>query len=419
MAHILLIELPGGDDTDIIDATLSLGHEFTFLTGDLNHYKDRPDVATRLALARGIVEVRPFDFASIEQRVLALDAVAHIDAVLCLVDTRMIEASRLAHKLSLRFLNPESACLLRDKFSVRKRLQQHGIEQPRFRLATRNDELRLGVEAIGLPALIKPCDGYGSQNIVLLRDEIDLSPLLSPLDDFLPQRLDYGLGVEANDRLMVEQFIEGPVVGCDTITVNGRHHFLGINEKVFFAPPSFAIRGGCFPSDRFDEDRIRDYVFRVLNAVGFDWGMAHVELVITPEGPLLVEVNPRLVGAKIPRLLNMAFERSIHTDLIALHLGQLQKIDFSPTQFAVSRWFSSPQYGVLKKLTLPAIQDGRIRCVEIVKKEGTPIRPPFNNGDRLGYVMVAAKERASAEALAEDFVQRIELDVETEPPAKT
>jgi biotin carboxylase len=413
MSHILLIELPGGDDTDIVDAALSLGHELTFLTGDLQHYQNKTDVMTKISMACDIVEVRPFDYSAVEQKVLEIHSAKPIDALLCLVDIRMIEASRLAARLALRFLNPDSAALLRDKFSVRNRLRAHGIRQPRYDLATSNADLRSAVAAIGLPAVIKPSDGYGSQNIVVLRDENDLHPLLTPLDDFLPQRLDYGLGVQANDRLLVEHFIEGTIVGCDTITIGGRHHLLGINEKEFFPPPSFAIRGSCFPSGQFDKDPIRDYVFEVLNAVGFDWGMAHVELILTRDGPMLVEVNPRLVGAKIPRLLNLVFDRSIHADLIALHLGNMQAADFTPAHFAVSRWFVASQCGVLKKMTLPTSHDSRIRHIEIIKKEGEHIRPPFHNGDRIGYVMVTADDRASAESIAEAFIRDVAMEVAT------
>ena len=48
MAHLLLLELPGGDDTDIVEAALRLGHELTFLTADLEHYRGNSRVMERL-----------------------------------------------------------------------------------------------------------------------------------------------------------------------------------------------------------------------------------------------------------------------------------------------------------------------------------------------------------------------------------
>ncbi|WP_255210538.1 ATP-grasp domain-containing protein [Methylogaea oryzae] len=119
----------------------------------------------------------------------------------------------------------------------------------------------------------------------------------------------------------MERYIEGTLIGCDTLTLDGKHVMLGINEKSMFPPPFGAIQGSCFPSDRFDVAPVREYVFAVLDAVGFNDGASHTEIILSAEGPLLVEVNPRLVGAKIPRLLNLAFGRSVHRDLIDLHLA--------------------------------------------------------------------------------------------------
>ena len=411
MAHLLLIELPGGDDTDVIDAILDQGHSFTFLTADLAYYRARPTVIPCLERARNILEVSGFDYAAVETAVLVEHAQHAIDGVLCLVDIRMIEASRLAQALSLPFLNPDSARLLRDKYAVRQLLDEQELAQPLYRLATDNRELRTATETLGLPLIIKPTDGYGSQNVVLLRDAEDLNPLLSPVDDFLPQHLNYGFGVWANDRLLVERFIPGPMIGCDTLSINGRHHFLGINEKLYFPAPSFAIRGSCFPSDRFDSETIQDYVTQVLDAVGFDWGMAHLEIVVSAQGPMLVEINPRLVGARIPRLLNLAFQRSIHADLVALHLGQQPDIPQQPSRHAVSRWFAADRSGTLSALSLPTNIDPVIACHGVVHPTGSRVQAPRNNGDRIGFVMTTAPSREIAEDAAEAFIREIELTV--------
>jgi predicted ATP-grasp superfamily ATP-dependent carboligase len=52
------------------------------------------------------------------------------------------------------------------------------------------------------------------------------------------------------------------------------------------------MRGSCFPSDRYDTAAIRDYAFRILDAISFDFGAARIELIVAEDGPYLVEVNP-------------------------------------------------------------------------------------------------------------------------------
>jgi biotin carboxylase len=420
MAHLLIVELPGGDDTDIVQAALDRGDEFTFLTARLGHYRQQPQVSTMLAFAREQIEVTPFDYAEVERRVLAVHALFPIDAVLCLIDSHVPTAAQLAHRLGLRHLNPSSATLLRDKFNVRRRLVERGLAQPPFELATSNDSLSAAVERLGLPVLIKPADGYGSQNIVVLRYPEDLDPLLSPLNNLLPSHADYGLGFRANDRLLVERFMTGSVIGCDTLTANCRHQLLGIHAKLFFEPPSFAIRGGCFTPNRPEFEAIERYLFSVLDAVGLDWGAAHTELLLTPEGPRLIEINPRLVGAKIGRLVGYALDRSLHADLIALHLGE--RPDLPPQDarmVAVSRWIVADRPGILDHVELPRWHDARMRCVEVLKKPGDPIRPPLENADRIGYVMVCAPTSDEAQQLADSFVAQCRVFLQESPKRHT
>jgi len=412
MAHLLIIELPGGNDCDIIDAAVRRRDHFTFLSAELGHYQAQPEIAAALALARHTIEVSPFDYAQVEARILALHANDPIDAVLCLLDLRLVEAARLAESLGTRFLNPASAVVLRDKYSVRRALQDAGIAQPDFRLATSNQDLRQAVDELGLPVLIKPVDGYGSQNIVVLRDALELDPLLTPLNDMLPSGAKYGLGVLANDRLIVERFMAGAVIGCDTLSANGRHLLLGKHEKAFYPPPSFAIRGGCFTPNTGQMAEVERYVTSVLSAVGFDWGAAHTEIMLTADGPRLIEINPRLVGAKIGRLVGHALGCSIHEELIGLHLGLSDgSAHRGSGDIAVSRWLCAERSGTLRRVTVPAVDDPRIRCVEVMKRSGDHVRAPIQNADRLGYVMVTDPNRAAAEALAESFIGRCRCEL--------
>ena len=405
MAHLLIIELPGGNDTDIIQAAIDRGDEFTFLSAQLDYYRSQSKVNAIIALAFEQIEIPAFDYIEVESRILESHERHPYEAVLCLIDIRLTEAARLSEKLGLEYLNVTSARLMRDKYRVRCKLNEKGIVQPEFVLATSNDDLKRAVEHLGLPVLIKPADGYGSQNIVVLRYPEDLDPLLSPLENLLPCKADYGLGVVSNDRLLVERFMEGQVIGCDTLTADGKHKLLGIHEKLFFESPSFAIRGGCFTPNRSEFEAIENYIFTLLDAVGFNCGATHTELMLTAEGPRLIEINPRIVGAKIPRLVGLALNRSMHKDLIKIHLGLgLPYIPDDSSMVAVSRWIVADQAGVLDSVVLPTSVDDHVRSVEILKKSGAFIRPPLENADRIGFVMVTASSKSEAEQIADDFV---------------
>ena len=410
MAHLLVIELPGGNDGDILTAALLRGDRFSFLVANLAHYQKQPALQDVLCRADGLIELDLDDHTAVDDAVKTAHGIDRFDAVLCLLDIRLMDAARIATLLCLPHIKPDVAFLLRDKFSVRQKLSHHLIKQPNFRLALSNEDLKKAVQDIGLPVLIKPSDGFGSQNIAVFRDETDLAPWLSPLEDMLPSRADYGLGVKANDRLLVESYMEGQFIGCDFISANGQHSMVGLNEKVMFAPPSFAIKGGCFSP--YDETMapLRDYAAHCLDAVGFDWGASHIEIMLTREGPRLVEINGRLVGARIPRLMSYALGYSVHEQLITLLLSRALPLHSVNTRrVAVSRWLTTSREGILDQIRLPTVQDPAISEVSLFKTHGDYVCPPYENAHRLGYVMVTAPTAGEANAIADAYIEQCEV----------
>ena len=408
MSHLLLLDVPGGNDFTVLEDAVQMGHEVTFYTSNVEHYRRQGYITqSSLVLAREIVEISPFSYTEFEQSALLINESLPFDAILCLIDIRMVEASRLANKLGLKFLNPETAILMRDKVRVRERLASQGIRQPRFASAQNADELKLAVSRIGFPVLIKPADGYASQNVSVLNSESELNDYLEVFGNFSQFPTDYGLGVYAGSRFSVEQYIQGEMIGCDIFSNEQERVFLGINHKVMFPPPSFSMRGSCFPSASFDQDEIRTYANEILDAVIFDFGAAHIEMIVTNDGPYLVEVNPRLVSAQIPYQMGYAFERSLYADLINLHLGfPLDSLAHAePKWSSVIRWITASRDGVLHSIHLPTQTEESVRRVVLFKEPGDIVRPPISNGDRIGYVIAVGTSQEAAESVAESYVR--------------
>ena len=254
--------------------------------------------------------------------------------------------------------------------------------------------------------LVKPVDGYGSQNVTTLFSQADLDAYVGAFAQMQATPADYGLGVYANSRFAVEAYIRGAMIGCDVFSNAEGRIVLGINDKLMFPPPSFAMRGSCFPSDRYDRGEIEAYAYQLLDAVGFDFGAAHIEMIVAPDGPYLVEINPRLVSAQIPYQMGYALERSIYVELFNLHLGvPLNDAPYcDPPWFSAIRWITAPRPGLLAAVELPESIDPLVRRVALFKEPGDAVRPPVSNGDRIGYAIAVGKTQEAAEHLADGFV---------------
>ncbi len=414
MAHILLIDVPGGNDFTVLEDALRDGHEVTFFTSDLAHYQAQGEItASHLSLAHEVVEVAPFTFDHLEQAVLPRHAQKPFDAVICIIDIRQVEASQIAERLGLRYFSPETALLMRDKFNVRQKLNEAGIKQPAFGLAQTVSEIREVVSKIDFPVVVKPVDGYASQNISIIRSEIEFDIFCSEFENNYAGPTDYGLGVHANNRFSVEQYIEGTLIGCDVFSDGEDRVLIGINEKLMFPLPSFAIRGGHFPSHTFDTELIRSYAFSILDALGLNFGAVHIEMIVSDGVPYLVEVNARLVSAQIPFQMAYALERSLYLDLIDLHLG-VPILGFAPFDehwVSVIRWIVADRSGILQAIHSPSVPDPAIRRVIFFKAKGDAVCPPMSNGDRIGYVIATAPNADDAAKLAENYVANTALEI--------
>jgi len=433
MAHLLTFELPGGQCDDLLQLAAATGHRVTLLTADAGFYRAQARLAASLRGLHRMLQCPGFALADVLKSVRTLHASDPVDAVLCLVDTRVVEAAEVARALGLPFLNPDSARLLRDKHAVRQRLAAAGLPQPAFAAAATPAQLFTEARRLGLPLVVKPVDGHASQCVLALTSELDLDPQLGPLTDLLPLRLDYGQGARAREQLLLERQMSGPLLACDTISAAGQHVLLGVHDKTMCEPPSFAVRGCSFHPDHPQRDVVRELAFAALDAVGFDHGAAHIEIMLTPEGPRVVEINPRLVGARLHRLVDAALGGSVQAALIALHGGAAMDAVLAqalgrpvapkrrttaeaalPGLASAVRWLLADQAGVLERVDLPRWRHPGLRWTDLRAQPGQRVQPPQENADRLGCVTTRAPSREAAIDLAERWIGTCRLQIKAD-----
>jgi biotin carboxylase len=414
MAHILVLDIPGGNDFSVIEDACAIGHDVTFVTSDLSHYQAQGEAAAHvLAGCAHIIEVKPYTYDKLEQSLAALHEASPFNAIICLIDIRLIDAARIAERFGLPFMSPDTAILLRDKSRVRERLYDAGVRQPQFAIAHTLTEMEHAIAEIGLPVVIKPVDGYGSQDITIVQSPEDFEAFTQRYNQHTLQPRDYGLGVSARHEFFIERYMRGHLIGCDVFSDGHERKLIGINEKLMYPLPSFAIRGGHFPSHSFDQDIIKDYAFSILDHVGFHVGAAHIEMMVCENIPYLVEINARLVSAQIPFQMAYAFNRSLYIDLIDLHLGMpLSSFEpFDAHHVCAIRWITADRKGRMKALHLPHDIDPTIRRVTIFKQVGDEVQPPLSNGDRIAYVMAAAPTAKEASDIAEYYIAMSSVEI--------
>jgi biotin carboxylase len=108
---------------------------------------------------------------------------------------------------------------------------------------------------------------------------------------------------ETNTAAVVQEYLVGGEYVVDTVSRDGRHRATDVWKYSKMTVPGVRDRitgGHLIPEDAPVRQAVVDYAHDVLDALGIRHGPAHLEIIVTDEGPCLVEVGARIAGANTP-----------------------------------------------------------------------------------------------------------------------
>lgn len=293
----------------LVEAAGRAGHRLCLLTGNRDVY--RHELARLAPDALDIVDVDTRDEAA---TAAALAELPDLCGLVNSTDTWSVPGADLAAEFGLPGPDPAAVRLLRDKHRVRNLLHERGLSRGRA-LAVRPgpsaaDEV---LAEVGLPAVLKDSAGTSSRNVWVVRDERRLREALAEA----AQRSFAG-------RPFAEPFFAGPVYSAETLSWKGETRLLGVLSRQMSREPSAREEAAAFPVALPGDQStaLGTWVGRVLEAAGHDRGFAHVEFVLTAQGPELVEINRRIGGALVGEALCRALGTNVYDAVVDTALGR-------------------------------------------------------------------------------------------------
>jgi len=212
-------------------------------------------------------------------------------------------AAETALRLGLPHLSKATASAARNKFLCRERLKAAGLTVPRYTLMHVPADAESGAAAVGFPAVFKPTDGGGS---MLVRRVNSLLELKKAFEDSSSGILDVDQFV--GKSFLLEEFIEGPEYSIEGYVDQGEPHVVAVTEKRLGDAPFFAEMGHIIEAalTADERDAVVKYIEDVARAINLNIGVFHAEARLTRRGPILIEINCRLGGGRITRLVELA-----------------------------------------------------------------------------------------------------------------
>jgi S-sulfo-L-cysteine synthase (3-phospho-L-serine-dependent) len=328
-------------------------------------------------------------------------------------------AGQAARALGLPHPDPDAVLACRDKYAQRVRLRDGGIRGPRFGLATTAGQAVGVAGEFGYPVVVKPPAGSGSIGVRWCADAAAVTDATRYLLSTDPVRL----SIPAPEAVLVEEYLSGAEFSVETFD----EQVVGVVRKRLGPHPHFVETGHDFPArmPAAEHDDLATTAVAALRALGLGWGAAHVELRLTDAGAALIEVNPRLAGGMIPRML----QEALGVDLIERQVARAAGRDEGPLPSGESaasiRFLVAGAGGTLRGV------DGIDRALRVpgvvevgqTRPAGFEVVLTQSFQDRVAYVIAVAGELAAAMLAADtglaELRARIDSGTRTSEGART
>jgi hypothetical protein len=184
----------------------------------------------------------------------------------------------------------------RDKWAMARALDRAGVPHLLQRCSDDPGEIAAWLEETGLdsrPIVLKPPKSGGADNVHLVLAGDDWRPAFEAI---------LGAGNplnEVNQAVLVSEYAAGTELLVDSYSMDGRH---GLVDVCRYTKRQFGDRIGIYDCVEFLDPADPDvrvawpYTCRVLDAVGIRNGCGHTEVMLTPDGPRLIETAARPAG---------------------------------------------------------------------------------------------------------------------------
>ena len=327
----------------------------------------------------------------------------NIDGVMTLAtDMPMRTVAAVAKECGLISISEESAIKATDKSVMRETLLNASVPIPRYFRITNYEEYKYAVGEMTSSFMVKPADSSGSRGIVKVDNKKEAESAYN-----------YSKLYSSNGIVIVEEYMEGPEVSVETLAIDGEVYVIQITDKITTGDPHFVEMGHTQPSRLACIDSIKEIAIKANKAIGIDNGPSHTEIIVTTEGPKIVEIGARLGGDCITtHLVPLSTGVDMVEACIKIAIGEKPIIYSSYSCGSAIRYF--PQHaGLIRKIEGidDALNMPGVKCIQIVHGLGESITDIVDSGSRMGFVIAQGENAYEAEENCNRALNMIKIEV--------
>lgn len=326
------------------------------------------------------------------------------DAIMTLAtDMPMRALAYACERLGLVGLAYDSAVKATDKGEMIKVFEASDVAHPWYQIVSAGKMPEPGTYTF--PLITKPTDNSGSRGVMLVHNEKELE-----------EALRYSSDNGRSGNVIIEEYMQGPEVSVEMIVSYGIPYVLQITDKMTTGEPHFVEMGHSQPS-RLQQDTqaaIRDLASRAALSLGIQNGPVHAEIIVTKDGPKMVELGARMGGGCITtHLVPLSTGIDMVGNTIRIALGEEPDLEQKIWKCSAIRHFNVPK-GVICEIC--GVEEARringVQEITFVKHVGDTVDELRSGTDRVGFVIAQADSVQEAVDICEDVLNKVKINVQ-------
>lgn len=313
--------------------------------------------------------------------------------------------AKVSEVLGLHSFSTQAVENTTNKARMKQRLSEVGVLTPEWLVTADCDEAVSFLVNCQSPVVVKPSSGsVGSAGISMVSEEKQLWGAFEAASK-----------ISEDDLVILEKFYNAREFSVDGIVSRNRGNVLAVSEKFNLgAAHNFVMSGfvtGQSPEMNLKRstDAIARVVLRAVEALGINDSFFGADVLLTDQGPLVLEVG-LLLDAKIDRLLHFCGV-NVYEMICRVACGlDIEYEDRGWSRGYALKFMFADRPGLLSigsKIALETLKTENERwIVEWERQGGDLVWPPESIADIISWVIVEANDRTSAWKRASEIASR-------------
>ncbi|MFJ8235985.1 ATP-grasp domain-containing protein [Ureibacillus sp. NPDC094379] len=325
-----------------------------------------------------------------------------IEGIVSFVDPFVSLAAELHKEYCNKSLSIGAMRAMEDKTLTREKLKDLPYT-PKF-YKVKGSEFKQSIPSslkpFTYPLVVKSPLSTGSKDVLKVENDQELLESVKLL-------------VSKNPTILIEEYLDGPQYLVETVVVNGEIHIIAIFQQEVDHLKRFIVTGYSLMNE-IESDlykNIEEAVKNIITAFEMETGACHLEIRIVNDQVKLIEINPRISGSAMNRMIKIAYGINLVEETLKLYLGSTPDLSKKWEKHLFTQYVTVSTSGTLVKITgrKSASRSQGVVEVTLRTRKGRFLFTPKSMGHRYAYVIATGDTSDQAKKNAKTAAKKIKF----------